>query len=116
VFKGTLLYLRLQHSASNGEDGQEMEFVWDPVIATNLLFCVIIVILGYLGYRKKHLTLPILVGVAFGLFGISHLLTLLSVKDAVVLIPIRGLAYLIVIFALAQFLRTQKGPSSARTS
>jgi lipopolysaccharide export LptBFGC system permease protein LptF len=81
-----------------------------PVTFTNLVFCVIIVTLGYLGYRKMHLTLPILIGVAFGLFGVSHLLTLLSITNAVLLIPIRALAYLIVIFALAQFLRAQKAP------
>ena len=86
----------------------------DPVITVNFVFCVVIVILGYLGYRKKRDTLPILIGTAFGLFGISHLLTLLSFSEATTLIVIRGLAYLIVIFALAQFLRTQKGPSSTR--
>ena len=82
----------------------------DPVIAVNFVFCVIIVILGYLGYRKKHDTLPILIGTAFGLFGISHLLTLLNFNEATVLIPIRGLAYLIVIFALYRFLTSQSKP------
>jgi hypothetical protein len=82
----------------------------DPVIAVNFAFCVIIVILGYLGYKKKHDTLPILIGTAFGLFGISHLLTLLSFNEATVLIAIRGLAYLIVIFALYKFLISQSKP------
>lgn len=87
-----------------------MEFVWDPVTTANFVFCVVIVILGYLGYKKKHDTLPILIGTAFGLFGISHLLTLLSFKEATFLIPIRGLAYLIVIFALYKFLISQSKP------
>jgi hypothetical protein len=79
----------------------------DPVTTANFVFCVIIVILGYLGYKKKHDTLPILIGTAFGLFGISHLLTLLSFNEATFLITIRGLAYLIVIFALYKFLISQ---------
>jgi hypothetical protein len=82
----------------------------DPVITVNFVFCVIIVILGYLGYKKKHDTLPILIGTAFGLFGISHLLTLLSFSEATTLIVIRGLAYLIVIFALYKFLISQSKP------
>jgi hypothetical protein len=83
----------------------------DPVITVNFVFCVIIVILGYLGYRKKHDTLPILIGTAFGLFGISHLLTLLSFTEATTLIVIRGLAYLTVIFALYRFLTSQSKPN-----
>jgi uncharacterized membrane protein (UPF0136 family) len=82
----------------------------DPVITVNFVFCVIIVILGYLGYKKKHDTLPILIGTAFGLFGISHLLTLLSFNEATSLIVIRGLAYLIVIYALYRFLTSQSKP------
>jgi hypothetical protein len=82
----------------------------DPVIAVNFAFCVVIVILGYLAYKKKRDTLPILIGTAFGLFGISHLLTLLSFNEATFLITIRGLAYLIVIFALYRFLISQRKP------
>ena len=87
-----------------------MAFVWDPVASLNFAFCVIIVILGYLGYRKTRNTLPLLVGVAFGLFGVSHLLTLLSFEEETSLIVIRGLAYLIVIFALFQFLKSRSKP------
>jgi hypothetical protein len=84
-----------------------MEFIWDPVTTANFAFCVIIVILGYLAYKKRRDTLPILIGTAFGLFGISHFLTLFSFKEATFLITIRGLAYLIVIFALYKFLKSQ---------
>ena len=87
-----------------------MEFTWDPVIIANFAFCVIILILGYLGYKKRRDTLPILIGTAFGLFGISHLLTLLSFNEATFLITIRGLAYLTVIFALYKFLKVQNTP------
>jgi hypothetical protein len=87
-----------------------MEFIWDPVASLNLIFCVVIVVLGYLGYRKKRNPLPILVGVAFGLFGVSHLLTILSLNEVTVLLVIRGLGYLIVMFALYKFLKNQAKP------
>lgn len=46
--------------------------------------------------------MPLYVGIAFGLFGVSHLMTLLGLKDAleIVLIVVRTLAYLLVAFAL----------------
>lgn len=87
-----------------------MEFVWDPVTAANLAFCVVTVILGYLGHKKRQDTLPTLIGIAFALFGISHLVTLLSINEATLLVTIRGLAYLIVIFALYRFLKSQNRP------
>ena len=78
-----------------------MAFIWDPVYATNLLFCIIIVALSYWAYRKKENASPLYIGAAFGLFGISHLAVLLGYKSSeIVLIIIRTLAYLIVIFAL----------------
>jgi hypothetical protein len=45
---------------------------------------------------------PLYVGTAFGLFGVSHLMTLLGLREALktVLIVIRTLTYLLVAFAL----------------
>jgi uncharacterized membrane protein (UPF0136 family) len=73
-----------------------------PIYAVNLVLCIIIVVLGYLGYKKSRSKVPLYIGIAFGLFGISHLITLLGLKEAVtgVLIVIRTLAYLIVVFTL----------------
>ena len=88
-----------------------MEFVWDPIYGVNLVLCVIILILGVWGYtRKKGDIVPLSVGVAFGLFGVSHLATLLDLKDDLteVLIVIRTIAYLLVIFTLYTYL-TRKG-------
>ena len=79
-----------------------MTFTCDPIYITNLALCIIILVLGYLGYRKSRDMSPLYIGIAFGLFGVSHLLTLLDLKETLTtfLIVIRTLAYLIVIFTL----------------
>ena len=79
-----------------------MPFNWDPIYMVNLLLCIIIVILGYWGYKKSGSSVPLYIGIAFGLFGLSHLATLLGYRETLktVLIVVRTLAYLIVIFAL----------------
>jgi hypothetical protein len=85
-----------------------MAFEWDPVLFVNLLLCIAIVILGYLCHRKSGEPLPAYIGAAFGLFGISHAATLagLKVPLTIPLIAIRTLAYLLVLVALWQHLRT----------
>jgi len=78
----------------------------DPIYLVNLTLCIIIFALGFLGYRKGCNRIPLYVGIAFGLFGISHLATILGLKDALeaALIVIRTAAYLTVMFALYKFL------------
>ncbi len=79
-----------------------MTFTCDPIYITNLILCVIILVLGIIGYRKSGDMSPLYIGIAFGLFGVSHLVTLLGLKVTLTtfLIVIRTLAYLIVIFTL----------------
>ena len=78
-----------------------MAIVWEPVSALNLLFCIIIVILGYWVYKNRENVLAIYIALAFGLFGISHLSILLGTKSSEIsILAIRTLAYLVVIFAL----------------
>jgi uncharacterized membrane protein YhfC len=83
-------------------EGINMVFVWDPIYAVNLVLCIIIFVLGYWGYKKSRDVAPLYIGIAFGLFGITHLATLLNLKGTLesVLIMIRILAYLVVIVAL----------------
>jgi hypothetical protein len=85
-----------------------MAFEWDPVLFVNLLLCIAIVILGYLCYQKSGEPLPVYIGAAFGLFGISHAATLagLKVPLTIPLILVRTLAYLLVLIALWQHLTT----------
>lgn len=73
----------------------------------NLVLCIIIVVLGVICTKRSGEFLPIYIGAAFGLFGISHAATLLGLKDylTVPLIIVRFLAYILVIWALILYLR-----------
>jgi len=75
----------------------------DPILVVNLVLCVIILAFGVVGYKRTGRVLPLLVGVAFGLFGVSHLATILGYKAALEtpLIVVRTLGYLIVAFTLS---------------
>jgi hypothetical protein len=79
----------------------------DPVTAVNFALSLVIVALAVIAYSKKKQDLPLYVGVAFGLFGLSHLLTLAGLANAltVALIIIRTLAYLTIILALIRLTR-----------
>jgi len=79
-----------------------MKFVWDPIYAVNLVLCIVILIFGVIGYRRSRSAIPLYIGIAFGLFGLSHLATLFGLKDIleIVLVVVRTLAYLIVAFVL----------------
>jgi hypothetical protein len=79
-----------------------MNFVWDPIYAVNLILCVVILIFGVAGYRRSKSAFPLYIGVAFGLFGLSHLATLLGLQKTmeVLFVMVRTVAYLIVAFAL----------------
>ncbi|MFH1522778.1 MAG: TMEM14 family protein [Patescibacteria group bacterium] len=79
-----------------------MTIVWDPLYVVNLILCISIIILGFWGYKKTNSKTSLYVGIAFGLFGISHLATILGLKSKIelILIIIRTLAYLLVVYAL----------------
>ena len=72
------------------------------ITIVNLILAVIILILGIWAYGKKKAGAALLVGIAFGLFAISHLLTLLGLAGTLntILIVIRILGYLVAIFAV----------------
>lgn len=74
----------------------------DIMYLINLVLCVVIFILGLMGWRRSGKTLPLYIGIAFGLFGLSHLATLLGLAAdlKVLLIIIRLAAYLIVVYAV----------------
>ncbi|MAF85109.1 MAG: hypothetical protein CL875_01280 [Dehalococcoidales bacterium] len=75
-----------------------MTFTLDPISLTNLILSVIILALGIAGYKNSDDKAPLFIGIAFGLFGVSHLMTLLGLKEtlAVLLIIIRTIAYVMV--------------------
>jgi hypothetical protein len=72
------------------------------ITTINLILCVIILVFGIWLYVRKKYDVPLYIGLAFGLFGFSHLLTLLGLAAGVasLLIAVRIIAYLLVVFAL----------------
>lgn len=74
----------------------------DVVIVVNFVLATVIFILGLALFARKKSLVALYVGVAFGLFAVSHLVTLLGFAASleIMLIGVRTLAYLIVIFAL----------------
>ena len=74
----------------------------DTIYLINLILCVVIVVFGCLGFKKAKGVWPLYIAIAFGLFGLSHLLTLLGLKEALIgfLIAIRTIAYLLVIYTV----------------
>jgi putative Ca2+/H+ antiporter (TMEM165/GDT1 family) len=93
-----------------------MTFEWDPITFINLVLCIIIVILGSLCYCRSRDRLPLFIGAAFGLFGVSHAATLagLKVPLTVPLVVIRTLAYLLVVVALWMHLKNSLIAKEAR--
>jgi hypothetical protein len=84
----------------------KMVFVSDLIPLLNVVLCTIIVILGILVYTRKGAMGALLIGVAFGLFGISHLYTLLGLGSTweAAMITARTSGYILVIAALYLFL------------
>jgi hypothetical protein len=72
----------------------------------NLVLCIVILALGIWAFIKKKWDVPLYIGIAFGLFGVSHTLTLMGLAaslDAFIIV-IRIIGYLLVIVALCRIL------------
>ena len=74
----------------------------DTITLVNLILCVIIVVLSSVGFRRAKDKWPLYIAITFGLFGLSHLLTLLGFQDTLeaFLITIRTIGYLLVIYTV----------------
>jgi len=74
------------------------------VSLVNFALSVFILFLGYWGYREKKSIISLLIGIAFAIFGFSHLITLFVSPDRLVnfLVVVRVFGYLFVAFALYQ--------------
>jgi len=83
-----------------------MAIVPDPVVIVNLILCAVILVLGYLVYRKRENIDALLIGIAFGMFGLSHLNTLLelSLFPEVTFVLLRICGYILVAAALCRVL------------
>ena len=77
-----------------------MKLTWDSITALNLVLSVLILVLGIRAARQGKGTTPLWIGVAFGLFALSHLAELLGLKQSFteVLVIIRTLGYLLIVF------------------
>jgi len=77
-------------------------FILEPFLVSNLLFCLVISILGYLGFRRSKNETSLYIAVGFGLFGIAHLLVILAAPMSFkgLIIALRVLAYLTIIISL----------------
>ena len=79
-----------------------MAFVPDLILLVNLLLCVVILLLGYLVYRKRDTISALFIGIAFGMFGLSHLNALFdpALFPEVTFILLRICGYILVAAAL----------------
>ncbi len=79
-----------------------MQFTWNTLTFINLVLCIAILVFGIISWQRTKSRVTLYVGTAFGLFGLSHLATLLGLSNTlnIALIVIRTLAYLLVTYAL----------------
>ena len=72
------------------------------VTLINLILAVIVLIMGLWAYARKQSRAGLLVGIAFGLFAIAHLLTLLGLAGTLstLIIAIRVLGYVAAMVAV----------------
>ena len=79
-----------------------MQFHWDTLTFVNLILCIVILVFGIISYQRTKSRVTLYVGIAFGLFGLTHLATLLGMNITLntALIIVRTLAYLLVTYAL----------------
>ncbi len=76
-------------------------------LVVNLVLCIIILSFACKNYKKTKSKSVLLIGTAFGLFGVSHLSNLLGIQKTGIipelLIGIRTAAYLLVLWAIFNF-------------
>ena len=66
----------------------------------NLLFDLVILALSFMAYKERKSPLLLWLGIAFCLFAVSYVLTILGVASTLALVPLRAVGYLSVIAGL----------------
>lgn len=81
---------------------QPMVLELNPVTVWNIIFTSVIFILGMVGYHRTRNQASIFIGLAFGLFAFSHLVTLFGYAQQLelLLLTVRTFGYCSVIYAL----------------
>jgi hypothetical protein len=78
-----------------------MTAIPDLVDGINLILCIVIFLLGYLVYRKQERISAFLIGISFGMFGLSHFSVLSGIAfPDVTFILLRICGYILVAAAL----------------
>ena len=74
---------------------------FDVVNVINVLLCMAILFIGCTGYIRTKNKLPFHIGIAFGLFAVSHLISFLGMRKdlGITVILIRICGYLIMLLA-----------------
>jgi len=74
----------------------------DPGILINLIFCIITLALGIVGYTKMKKIWPLLIGIAFAFFGVSHLFTIIGIDDSqeIVMLVTRIVGYALTLLSI----------------
>jgi len=87
-----------------------MTFTPDPIYLTNFILCVVILVLGCMGYSRSKGKAPLFIGIAFALFAASHMVTLWGLKETLTnfLIAIRVIAYALVVAAVYRLASRRK--------
>jgi len=91
-----------------------MDFHWETITGVNLILSAAILALGLFGYGLSRKTASLYIGLAFGLFGFSHLATLMGKKDSwkYELVAVRSVGYLLVAFALYKVVAAVKNEAA----
>ena len=79
-----------------------MWFFWSPINLLNIVFCVIVLIVSLLAYRKSKDKFILVTAVAFTLFGLSHVcaMSMQMVHCTKFIAAVRAHAYSLIIYAL----------------
>jgi len=74
----------------------------DAITLVNLILSIIILIMGIWAYAAGRARSILYVGIAFGLFALTHLLTLVGLAAglSMLVLIVRILGYLLVIYAI----------------
>ncbi len=83
---------------------------FDTVTLLNFILNVAIIVVGFLAYMKRRNFVPLYMTVAFLLFSITHLLTLLDLAQAMFypIVVLRFAGYLLLVFMLYKILTQPK--------
>lgn len=79
-----------------------MGLYWSFMFSSYLVLCMLILLLGYRGYKRTKSKLALSVGMAFGIFGITYSIVMLGFFAPLLplLAGLRWFAYLIIALAL----------------